>query len=133
MKTTRLPSRRRRRKAFTPEARRRRWALFLLSLVVGVAAGLYYGWVLHPVQYVDTSLDRLRADYKTDFVLMVAEGYSRHRDLEWARRYLALLGGDPAQVVEEALTHAVMVLGYGPEDLRLMRELLLDLRRSSSP
>ena len=133
MKTTRFPSRRRPRTEDLARIRRRRWLFFLLSLLVGFGGGLYYGWFLNPVQYVDTSPDRLRADYKADFVLMVAEGYSRHRDLAWARQHLALLGEDPAQVVEEALTHAVMELGYGPDDIRLMRALLQDLRRRDQP
>ncbi len=113
--------------------RRRRWMLFFVSIFVGLSLGLIYGWVINPVQYVDTTPDKLRADFKTDYVLMVAEGYSRHRDLDWARRYLALLGDQPDRVVEEALNQAVMVLGYGSEDLHLMRTLLQDLRRSETP
>ncbi len=117
----------------TSPQRRRRWMLFFVSIFVGLSLGLIYGWVINPVQYVDTTPDRLRADFKTDYVLMVAEGYSRHRDLDWARRYLALLGDQPDRVVEEALNQAVMVLGYGSEDLHLMRTLLQDLRRSETP
>ena len=113
--------------------RRRRWMLFFVSIFVGLGGGLIYGWFINPVQYVDTTPDKLRADFKADYVLMVAEGYSRHRNLDWARRYLALLGDPPDQVVEEALNQAVMVLGYGSEDLHLMRTLLQDLRRSETP
>ena len=116
----------------TPQ-RRRRWIFFFVSIVVGLSVGLIYGWFINPVQYVDTTPDKLRADFKTDYVLMVAEGYSRHRNLDWARRYLALLGDRPDQVVEEALNQAVLVLGYGSEDLHLMRTLLQDLRRSETP
>ncbi len=119
--------------ASLPPQRRRRWLFFLISLGIGLTAGLVYGWFINPVKYVDTTPDKLRADFKTDYVLMVAEGYSRHRDLDWARRYLALLGDEPDQVVEEALNQAVLVLGYGPEDLHLIRSLLQDLRRSATP
>ncbi len=113
--------------------RRRRWFFFLLSMALGLVSGLVYGWYINPVQYVDATPDRLRVDFRTDYVLMVAEGYSRHRDLEWARRYLALLGDDPVRVVEQALNEAVYTLGYGPEDLNVMRVLLQDLRRGGAP
>ncbi len=123
----------RRRLERKPSQRRRRWIFFFVSIVVGLSVGLIYGWFINPVQYVDTTPDKLRADFKADYVLMVAEGYGRHRDLDWARRYLALLGDRPDQVVEEALNQAVLVLGYGSEDLHLMRTLLQDLRRSETP
>lgn len=111
--------------------RRRRWLLFLLSMVVGFALGLYYGWFVNPVRYVNATPVQLRADYQTDYVLMVAEGYARNHDLNWARHYLALLGDDPVAVVETAIRRAVVDFGYGPDDVALMRALLQDLRRAA--
>jgi hypothetical protein len=49
-----------------------RWTRFLIAIAVGLALGLLYGWVLSPVKYVDTTPNTLRADYQTDYVLMVA-------------------------------------------------------------
>ena len=49
-----------------------RWFLFFLSIALGLAAGLYYGWVINPVEYVNTTPDTLRVDYQADYVLMVA-------------------------------------------------------------
>ncbi len=112
-------------------SRRRRWFFFFLSMALGLLAGLYYGWYVNPVQYADTTPDRLRMDFKTDYVLMVAEGFSRNQDVAWARHYLALLGASPEQVVEQAIRHAVVDLGYAPADVALMRDLLQALRRSS--
>ena len=107
--------------------RRRRWLFFILSILIGLAAGLYYGWVVRPVRYTDTSPDTLRQDYKTDFVLMVAEAWEATGDLDMARRYLALLGGKPEDQVAQALTYAQQV-GYAPRDLHRMRSLLQALR-----
>ncbi len=109
--------------------RRRRWLFFFLSIGVGLAAGLYYGWVVRPVRYVDTSPDTLRQDYKTDFVLMVAEAWQGTGDIDMARHYLALLGGDPRAQVEQALQYAAQV-GYGPADLHRMRSLLQALQQA---
>ncbi|NPA26277.1 MAG: hypothetical protein GXO36_01565 [Chloroflexi bacterium] len=106
---------------------RKRWLLFLLSIAVGLALGLYYGWVVKPVQRIDTSPTSLRQDYKTDFVLMVAEAYTATQDLALARRYLALLGPDLEATVQDAITYAAQV-GYSAEDLNRMRMLLQALQ-----
>ncbi len=52
-----------------------RWTKFLIAVILGAAAGLFYGWVVNPVEYVDIAPESLRVDYKTDYVLMVAESY----------------------------------------------------------
>src|SRR5512143_844997 len=82
-----------------------RWLLFALSIVVGVGLGLLYGWVISPVQYVDTTPSTLRADFKADYTLMVAETYESDQNVEQAARRLANLGSQPpAQIVAEAIT-----------------------------
>ena len=46
-----------------------RWTLFLLVIILGLALGLVYGWVINPVSFQDTTLNNLRIDYKTDYTL----------------------------------------------------------------
>lgn len=105
----------------------RRWVYFLVAILVGLAVGLYYGWVISPVQYVDTAPDTLREDYQVDYVLMVAEAYQVEDDLARAVRRLALLGGDlPEEIVGDAIAGA-RALGYTDEDLALMETLRDDL------
>jgi hypothetical protein len=100
-----------------------RYMYFALSIIIGVALGLVYGWVISPVQFVDTSPDMLRIDYKADYVLMVSEAYSYDDDLLKAVQRLAQLGSDDLpSLVEEAIILAVEN-GYQPEDLALMRQL----------
>jgi hypothetical protein len=101
----------------------RRWILFFIVLLVGTGLGLLYGWVLNPVDYLDTTFQSLREDYQTDYVLMVAEVYHAEQDLAWARTRLTMLGEQPPQQsVEEALAFAEEV-GYTARDLALMEEL----------
>lgn len=114
----------------TVSHRARRWLLFLLAMAFGLGLGLYYGWVLNPVRYVNTTPATLRLDYKTDFVLMVAEGYRLDGDLNLARYFLAPLGEEPEAMVAKALAYATQ-LGYASPDLLVMRDLLRDLRQSS--
>ena len=112
--------------------RRKRWIRFILAITAGLGLGLLYGWVINPVEYVDTTPATLRQDYKTDFVLMVAEGYHLDGDLDAARRYLTLLGEDPETLVAQAIRYADD-LGYSPPDLYLMRDLLTALRQAAPP
>ncbi len=108
-------------------SRRARWIAFLFAIAVGLGLGLYYGWVVSPVDYVDTAPNTLRADYKADFVLMTAEAYQADGDLEAARRTLALLGEDPVTAVQQALDFGAEH-GYTSQDLFVLQELLSALQ-----
>lgn len=105
-----------------------RWIRFIIAILVGVAAGLLYGWVISPVEYVDTTPDTLRIDYQSDYVLMVAEIYSIEDDLALAVRRLALLGDDsPDEIANRALIFAENQ-GYIDSDIVLIRTLYADLQ-----
>ena len=100
-----------------------RWTLPLLALFIGIALGLVYGWVISPVQYVDTTPDTLRADYRADYVLMVAEAYQTEQDPALAVRRLAVLGSQaPGEIASQALADARQI-GYSEADLALMQKL----------
>lgn len=102
-----------------------RWLLFLIAIGIGVAVGLTYGWVINPVEYVDTTPNSLREDYKADYVLMVAEAYAAEKDPALAARRLALLGDTPpVEIVRQVMIYATQVQpGYAEADLDLMSRL----------
>ena len=105
-----------------------RWIRFVFAILIGAAAGLVYGWVINPVEYIDTSPDTLRVDYQSDYVLMVAEIYNIEGDKTVAVRRLALLGNDhPSEIVHKALLFAERQ-GYTDSDIELMRTLQTDLK-----
>lgn len=100
-----------------------RWTKFLIAMLIGAVAGLFYGWVVNPVEYVDIAPDSLRVDYKTDYVLMVAEAYQVDGDLGQAVRRLSLLGtAAPSDIVAEALNFALQH-DYASQDLSLFQSL----------
>jgi hypothetical protein len=109
------------------QSRRTRWLAFLIAIAAGLGLGLYYGWVVRPVAYVDTAPNTLRADYKADYALMVAEAYQAEGDLPAARRALALLGAAPAVSVQNALTFGI-AHGYASQDLYALQQLLAALQ-----
>ncbi len=102
-----------------------RWLLFLIAIGIGIAVGLTYGWVINPVEYVDTTPNSLREDYKADYVLMVAEAYAAEKDPALAARRLALLGDTPpVEIVRQVMIYATQVQpGYAEADLDLMSRL----------
>ena len=90
--------------------------------------GLVYGWVVNPVEYVDTTPDSLRADYKTDYVLMVAESYNANGNVALAARRLALLGGSNlTETISEAMVFGGQA-GYAENDLALLAQLASDMQ-----
>jgi hypothetical protein len=107
-----------------------RWVRFILVIVIGIAAGLYYGWVVNPVKYVDAPPDTLRIDFKSDYALMVAEDYSQGHDLAMAQQRLALFSASPVDLVNQAIVFG-QGHGYAEQDLLEMRALLDALQHAS--
>lgn len=100
-----------------------RWVKFFLAILLGLIIGLVYGWVISPVQYRDTTPVTLRYDYRTDYVLMVAEIFHSNQDVEQAIRQLAQLGSDsPEDLTIKSLAYAAQ-MGYSPEDMVLIQNL----------
>jgi hypothetical protein len=100
-----------------------RWISFFVAILVGVAIGLYYGWVINPVQYVDTTPASLHEEFKTDYVWMVAEAYQIEHNADLAGQRLRNLSGiSPLDTVREALLSATQAQ-YRDIDLQHIRDL----------
>lgn len=100
---------------------------FGLALILGAAVGLIYGWLIQPVEYVDTAPAALREDYKADYVLMVAEAYTQERDMDLALRRIAALGPQPPlQIVRQVLAFA-MEHDFQPADVQRLNRLGVDM------
>jgi hypothetical protein len=65
--------------------------LVVLGLIAGAALGLLFGWVIMPVEYVDTEIADLAPEYKDDYIQLVAAAYYADGDLESAQARLAEL------------------------------------------
>ena len=102
-----------------------RYIWFLVMIIIGGGIGLYYAWYIKPAEFVDAAMYNLRQDYKTDYVLMVAEIYDQDHD-----RYHAMIRLDEIldqnetteEAVQTAIRHAEG-FGYNPVDLEKMRTL----------
>jgi hypothetical protein len=101
-----------------------RWIFIVLALLAGIGIGLAYGWVIDPVDFFDLTPDTLRADYKSDYVLMVAEAYRAEKDPGLAARQLAIFGTQsPSAIASSGLTYA-RANGFSDADITLLQELV---------
>lgn len=100
----------------------------LAAAAAGLLLGLIYGWGIQPVEYYDTGPDSLRVDYRTDYVLMVAEAYDGEGDIDRAIQRLAALGPRPPfETASEALAYA-REHDFPAADLERLAALADDLR-----
>jgi hypothetical protein len=67
------------------------WAA-IPALILGIAVGLLYAWVLAPVQVVDSAPEALRPDFKDQYRAVIAAAYAANGDLTSAQARLNLLG-----------------------------------------
>jgi hypothetical protein len=106
----------------------KQWLWVILAFAAGIGLGLLYGWVIDPVDFVDLTPETLRADYRADYILMVAEAYQSEHDLDLAARRLAIFGSNPpAEIASEALPFGPLA-GFSPSELASLERLVLDLR-----
>ena len=74
----------------------------LAFALAGAVLGLYLGWEISPVQYVDVRPARLQPAYQDDYALMIAAAFNHDGNLDAARARLARLGAAPAEVLAAA-------------------------------
>jgi hypothetical protein len=93
---------------------------FMIAILVGLFAGLVIGWLLIKTPVRNSSLDSLRGDYQSDYVLMVAEKFSTDQDVLTATALLREISPSaPAECVKQALILGRQ-LGYSERELQLI-------------
>jgi len=104
-----------------------------LGMLMGLALGLFVGWKVWPVRYVNVTPADLDSSVKEDYVIMIGASYARTGDLTMTMRQLKSLGYDLVGVEDlartaterglsthqaELLTLLVNALiGKGPDDI----------------
>ncbi len=79
-------------------------SLFVIGLLVGLAAALYYAWIEEPVTFTQASPARLRASYRNEYILLVSQAYEANGDWDVAKERLTALGvSDPGQLILEQM------------------------------
>ena len=68
--------------------------LIVLAVVAGLALGLFLGWVVWPVQWINASPVDLRTEFQTDWVNMAIDSYSVNQNAQLAAQRFTYLGED---------------------------------------
>ena len=109
--------------------RRGSWYL-LTGVVIGLALGLVYAWLISPVAYVDTEPATLRKDYKEIYRDQIAAAYAATGNLPRARLRLALLkDADPAAALA-AQAQSILAQSGSQDDARHLALLAADLGKA---
>ena len=91
------------------------WALvwvLILSMGIGVAAGLIVSWWLWPVEYTDVTPDTLHPFHRAEYIVLISHAYAHDKDLRRAQVRLAALG-DVGSVGVEVVTLAEQFAAQG--------------------
>jgi hypothetical protein len=90
---------------------------------VGLGLGLLYTWVISPVKYVDTRPATLRADYRAEYLQLVARAWRVDGDVERARARLAALDVNDAAQAVTAFSQQIAAAGGDAETLAALASL----------
>ena len=105
--------------------------LYLVTgIVIGLALGLLFSWVIQPVQYLDTSPDSLKGIYQDQYRAVIAAAFEANQDMVRAKARLELLGDeDIVQAVAEQAQRALAEGGPAGE-VKALGQLANALGRS---
>jgi hypothetical protein len=112
--------------------RRGSWYI-LTGLVLGVAMGLFYSWVISPVKYVDAPPYALRADFKDEYRALVAAAYLYSYDLLRAEDRLEQLKEDNPSENLALQAQKALAEGRPDEEVRALGILGLALGEGVTP
>ena len=100
-----------------------RFVWFFLAILIGFLIGFYFVWVRTPTSINTAQISNLRSDYMTDYVLMAAESYQQHQNLEYTTSQLVLLGEEhPLRYIQKAIIVAEQ-LDFSNEDIEILASL----------
>ncbi|MBU1661760.1 MAG: hypothetical protein KKD28_09840 [Chloroflexi bacterium] len=108
------------------------WYL-LTAVILGIAMGLLYSWLVAPAEYVDTAPETLRADFKDVYRVAIASAYAATGDIARARARLALFGDDDPSPALAAQAQRFLAEGNSYADAQALASLASALGQASTP
>ena len=110
------------------EEQRGSWYL-LTGLLIGLALGLLYTWVISPVQFTDTAPSSLRSEFKDAYRSLIAQAYLADNDIGRARSRLDLLKDSRPSYELGAQAQRILAQGGSQAEARALAQLSTDLER----
>jgi hypothetical protein len=103
--------------------RRSTLVLIGLAAIAGLAGGLFYAWVVDPVEYDDTAPVSLYAQDKAVYLAIIADLYAYEQDLDRATARLAELNVEADGAVVAGFIEEYLDGGGRPEEVRNLARL----------
>ena len=100
---------------------------FIFGLILGTAVGLYFGWFVFPVEWIDVLPAELAEEDQNSYLVLIAATYAAEENLINAQQRLAGLGREDWRpwLLGQAVD-AVLVEPFALETAHLV-QLALDL------
>jgi len=83
--------------------------LIVLAVVAGLALGLFVGWVVWPVQWIDASPADMRTEFQMDWVNMAIDSYSVNQNAQLAAERFTYLGKDGPRTLAAVVANPTWV------------------------
>ena len=100
----------------------------MLGLLIGIAVGLFLGWVQFPAPGRGSALSDLAQPYRDAYVVMIAAGYAMDADIAGANERLGRLhGASIAPDLRQAIERIITTSAHDLDDIRLLVALARDL------
>lgn len=110
-----------------------KWFPLLFGIILGLALGLYYAWVVNPVEYLETAPAALRDEYKADYYNLIALAYDSTGDIERAQSRLAQIpDSNPAGTLSQ-LAQTRLAAGRPDNEVRALALLAAALGERPAP
>ena len=111
---------------------RRSLLVLLIGIGLGALIGAVVGWLV-PIANVSVGFDKLQADYKADYTVMVGAAYAQNGDWDLAQARLGRLAlPDPSAYVV-VLAEQYIAEGRNPDDIRNLVRLAARMGYTTPP
>lgn len=95
-------------------------AIFIICLVIGVAAGLGYAWLIDPSRPSETTPAKLNPADRDIYIRLIAAAFAADADEEGAARRLAVLGPTGESELVELIVAEMRTGQSSPETIQLV-------------
>ena len=101
----------------------------IIGVVLGILAGLFIGWEVAPLEYVNSPISALAPRYREEYTLMIAAAYLEEADPAGAVERLRVLGIDNVPAFVQDMTERFISNSRELEDIRYLVALSEGLGR----
>ncbi|MCA9882818.1 MAG: hypothetical protein H6670_00870 [Anaerolineaceae bacterium] len=101
----------------------------VIGVLVGILAGLFIGWTVAPIEYVNSPMTALSVRYQQEYTVMVAEGYLVDGDALGAVERLRVLGVSNVPLYVQEVAETYISNSRNIEDIQKLVALAAGLGR----